>query len=518
MIYGDWNESEVAFLDATLNDSEKEFINKTAVEWSAMEREQRLYPTYHFTSPHGCLNDPNGLCYWNGYWHLFYQNNFGMGWVWAHAVSRDLVHWKHLPRAILPEVEKECYSGMILIEKDRAIAAYYGLKTGIMIAESKDPLLVRWEKLNGGNPVIPENAPDGTRYLAYDPCIWKNGDKYCLISGKYVLNEHSQTRMRDGYLFISDDLIHWEFKGNFLENDLFANPDDDLACPYFLPCGNRHLLLHFSHHSGPKIMIGDYDRVRNRFVVTGARHLTRTASHFGGLLAPSAFPHPDGDGTLLAIYNVHSHNHMPDGVYNNAFMSLPTTISVEDSGNEIYISPAKELEILRVPESRVCKTDIALTANEPYKPLDVASDTMELILEFEAKYSPMLEIRVMMSEDEREYSAIRIFRQRGASFVPAFGGKFEYGGANETVVQLGTSYSSLDADLRFPEEQAVWIAPTEKLNVRIFLDKSIIEVFVNGKAALTTRVVPMLGGKNIAIVSRGKDIILERLEAYELGL
>ena len=211
MIHGDWNRSEVEALEKLLTDEEKEFINKTAVEWSRMERKQPLYPAYHFTSPHGFLNDPNGLSYWNGYWHMFYQVNFGKGWVWAHAVSRDLVHWKHLPRAILPGVDKECFSGMVLIEKDRAIAAYYGFKTGIMIAVATDPFLVRWEKLNGGHPVIPMTLPDvDERYSSHDPCIWKNGDKYCLLSGNYLYDPQTKTRKRHSFVFESADLIHWE--------------------------------------------------------------------------------------------------------------------------------------------------------------------------------------------------------------------------------------------------------------------------------------------------------------------
>ena len=516
MIYGDFNASEKAILESLLTEEEKEFINKTAPEWSNMEKKAPLYPAYHFTSPHGFLNDPNGLCYWKGYWHLFYQNYLGKVWMWSHAVSRDLVHWKHLPRAILPEIEKDCYSGMVLIEEDRAIAAYYGVDAGIMIAVATDPFLVRWEKINGGHPVIPSTPKEsGCGYEIYDPCLWKNGDTYCLISGRYTLNEHTKTKERQGFLFESTDLVHWEFKGNFLENDIFAHPNDDLACPYFLPCGDKHLLFHFSHHSGPKMLVGNYDRARNKFTVTGGKHLTSSVSHIGGLLAPSMFPDPSADGTLKAIYNVYGVQGAPEGYYNNSIMSLPRQISLSaDDSNDIDVEPAKELELLRVPESRVLKTDLLLRANETYEPEDIRGNTLELIAEFEPQSTSFIEVRVMMSDDEKEYSAIRIYRNRGFGFSSSN----KSTETRETVVQLDTAYSSEKAVIRLPDEQRFFMKPCDKMNLRIFLDNGIIEVFVNGKVALTARVAPTKAGKRISFVSRGKDIMLEKLEAYQLSL
>lgn len=511
-----WNESELKLLGELLTSDEKEFLNTTVVEERRAQSEESHRPTYHFTAPHGRLNDPNGLCYWKGYWHLFYQNNPGTVWMWGHAVSRDLIHWKDLPRAILPGVEKECWSGMVMIEEDRAIAAYFGLGAGIMIATSNDPLLVRWEKVNGGEPIIPLTSPDGKqKYMAFDPCIWKNGDKYNLISGKFTINDHSGTRERQGYLFESADLVNWELIGTLVENDLFAYPDDDLACPYFLPCCGRHLLFHFSHHSGPKILVGDYDAKRNKFMVSGGRHLTSTSSHFGGLLAPAAFPDISGDGTLKAIYNV---CHVANPPFNYQVMSLPRSVSLSGkNNNDIDIAPAEQVELLRVPGSHKEIRDIQLKANEVYVP-DIKGDTIELIAEFEAKNVPVIEIKVMVSEDGQEYSAIRIFRQRGFTYLPAFAKDFTYRKAHESVIQLDTTFSSKSANVRIPDEQAFWIAPEDKLNVRVFLDKSIVEVFVNGKAAMAAKVSPDVDGKGIAITSRGDDLILNKLESYELNL
>ncbi len=109
-------------------------------------------PLYHFVSPEKGLNDPNGLSYWQGRWHMFYQ-----GYPpedprqhWGHAVSDDLIHWRDLPYAIYPNPEDRCYSGSTLVEEDRVIAMYHGTKLGNMVAVSSDPLLLNWEKVTDG--------------------------------------------------------------------------------------------------------------------------------------------------------------------------------------------------------------------------------------------------------------------------------------------------------------------------------------------------------------------------------
>ena len=138
-------------------------------------------PVYHFVNPEGMLNDPNGLCYWQGRYHLFYQAYppEDPRQHWGHAVSDDLVHWKDLPLAIYPGIEEKCFSGATLVEEDRVIAMYHGTRAGNMVAVSSDPLLLNWEKIPG-NPVIPMMEADvnGLPYRVHDSCIWKEKDGY----------------------------------------------------------------------------------------------------------------------------------------------------------------------------------------------------------------------------------------------------------------------------------------------------------------------------------------------------
>ncbi|MDH3650127.1 MAG: hypothetical protein OEQ53_10615, partial [Saprospiraceae bacterium] len=112
-------------------------------------------PLYHFSSPDNRLNDPNGLSYWQGRWHLFYQAypEEDPRQHWGHAVSDDLIHWRDLPFAIYPSPEYQCFSGAALVEDDRVIAMYHGTRLGNMVATSTDPLLLNWEKVTDGAPI-----------------------------------------------------------------------------------------------------------------------------------------------------------------------------------------------------------------------------------------------------------------------------------------------------------------------------------------------------------------------------
>ena len=105
-------------------------------------------PMYHFSPPENSMNDPNGLCHWQGRYHLFYQfRPKGQDRVhWGHTVSDDLVHWRDLPPALYPDKEKDCYSGQTLVETDRVVAIYHGTQSGNSIATATDPLLLNWNR------------------------------------------------------------------------------------------------------------------------------------------------------------------------------------------------------------------------------------------------------------------------------------------------------------------------------------------------------------------------------------
>ena len=191
---------------------------------------------------------------------------------------------------------------------------YHGTKVGNMIAISNDPLLLNWDKLTG-KPVIPITKPDGSSwpYTVFDPCIWIKDGIYFALSGGTLPHEPTGRRTRANFLFKSKDLATWDYLHPFIEGDKFTLIGDDGACPYFWPIGERYILLFFSHMSGGQTLIGDYDKSRDKFIVTSHHDFNFGAFGPGGLHAPSATP--DGKGNIIFSIDPNSRLAIDLGVF-----------------------------------------------------------------------------------------------------------------------------------------------------------------------------------------------------------
>ena len=185
-------------------------------------------PQFHFTPEKNWQNDPNGLVYYKGEYHMFYQHNpNGNEWGymhWGHAVSKDLVRWEHLPIAIYPDNNSNdksyctAYSGSAIVDetnilglqegKELTLVAFYtSYQCGQRIAYSNDKGRT-WKKY-AGNPVIPYDETDDAR----DPkVIWHEASK------KWVMclyrKPQNQERAKGVSFYVSENLVKWEFKSH----------------------------------------------------------------------------------------------------------------------------------------------------------------------------------------------------------------------------------------------------------------------------------------------------------------
>ena len=205
-----------------------------------------MRPKLHFTPPKGWMNDPNGLVFYKGKYHLFYQYNpYSCEWDsmhWGHAVSDDLVHWEHLPIALTPDENGDIFSGSCIVDK-RNVSGFGSEEEPALLAfyTSHHPVTKREEQCvavsNDGihftkyemNPIIPgkENTP------ARDPFVFENK-----VIGGYSLCITTEDEIR---FFHSLDLLHWEESGRFnLPSGVFRGM---IECPVVFNSNGKYILM-----------------------------------------------------------------------------------------------------------------------------------------------------------------------------------------------------------------------------------------------------------------------------------
>ena len=526
----DYTSKVPKFTFATTLEEQEEQLKKNPLLIRFRESRKKLaadphVPLYHFISPENRLNDPNGLSFWQGRWHLFYQ-----GYPpedprqhWGHAVSDDLIHWRDLPYAIYPNPEEHVFSGSALVEEDRVIAMYHGTRVGNMVAVSSDPLLLNWEKLTG-KAVIPQPKMDDP-YSVFDPCIWKKDGMYYSLSGGRRAVGPDKKYVRANFLFQSKDLVNWEYRHPFVEEDRFTQVNDDGACPYFWPIGDRHILPFYSHTSGGQYLLGDYDKARDKFFVTNHGKFNFGASGPGGVHAPSAAP--DGKEGVIIIFNINPAK--PTQGWNQ-MMSLPRRLTMIGE-NEIGIEPFGDIESLRYQHQKVGA--MTLPANKEIVLENIRGKAMEIIAEIDPKDAQMVEMNVFRSPNKEEYTRVIFQKDRGkrgytpigidvprlGPLWPDYGRKPRPKRTIASLITIESSYSSILPDVRSrgPETGPIVLESDEILKLRIFIDKSVVEVFANGKQCVAQRVYPGLKDSDgISLRAQGSEAELIAFDAWQM--
>ncbi len=293
-------------------------------------------PQFHFTTRRGWINDPNGLLYHNGEYHLFYQHNpYEREWEnmhWGHAVSRDLVHWTELDDALRPDEIGTMFSGSAVIDHDNTSGWGKGVLVAFYTAASPDrqTQCVAWSTDGGrtftkydGNPVI-DSKEKWNSVDTRDPKVfWYSPGGWWVM----VLNE------RDGHsIYTSSNLRDWTYESHttgFWEcPELFELPVD----------GNLENKLWVMYGASGTYMLGSFDG--RRFTPTHGKYLyTR-----GTIYAAQTYTGiPDGRRVQIGWGRV-SHAGMPF----NGMMLLPTelTLRTTKDGPRLFNEPVRETEQL----------------------------------------------------------------------------------------------------------------------------------------------------------------------------
>ena len=499
----------------------------------------RYRPGYHFATPEdiGRPGDPNGAFYANGRYHLMYLYDRsgitawrGKGFAWGHISSADLVHWRHHPDALLPDdYDGGIFSGGAFVDDDgTAYLTYWRVNeaaagTGIGIARSSDRHYERWEKLmvsslDGTEFGILE-APDAAgepRYLCNaDPSnIWKQDGRYYLQAGNLlVLNklgrgDDSPQQYRGDWvdLFRSSDLQQWEYVHRFYQrrpDNAWTQESEDDMCPSFLPLprsrdggppSGKHLQLFISHNMGCQYYVGRYDTESQVFLPEGHGRMSWVDNTF---FAPEALI--DGSGRQI-MWAWLTDNPAPEhadalqdgwcGVY-----GLPRVLWLGDDDRTLHLAPAPELERLRHHPQGFA--DLALDDGGATLLSGINGESCEISLRIELGSAQQVGLQVRTSPDGAETTLLYYDAAAQRLMFDATGS----GKKGRPVV----------------EQAPLALAAGEALELRVFIDRSVVEVFANDRQAITRRVFPAGDASDlIALWCRGGRAVFSAIRTWEM--
>lgn len=461
---------------------------------------QKFRPQFHFSPPANWMNDPNGMVYYEGEYHLFYQyypDDIVWGPMhWGHAVSEDLVHWENLPIALYPDEQGYIFSGSAVVDwnnssglgKDGqpaliAIYTYHfddGEKQGRVdyqtqgLAFSLDKGRT-WEKY-AGNPILKNLGIKDFR----DPKVfWFEEGEYWMMS----------LAVKDKISFYkSENLIDWEFSSHF--NPEWAAYGGVWECPDLFPLEadngeQKWCLLVSINPGGPnggsatQYFIGDFDGENFKSTSNIIKWLDHGADNYAGVTWANV---PKEDGRTLFIgwmSNWLYGQEVPTDVWRSA-MTLPRSLYLFENEDDFYIAskPIEEVKKLRKTSKKWSTSKIQLENELSEIELTPTQQDFKLVFTNEDGDEVIL---------EKSESTIRFDRSNSGNV--AFSDDFQ------------KVHEITDVDLSIK-------------HIQIFVDRSSIEFFFNnGQMVITELIFPNSPFTRLKTFGISKEVNIHQLHS-----
>jgi beta-fructofuranosidase len=449
-------------------------------------------PVYHLSPGQGWMNDPNGLIQFQGSYHAFYQHYpHAPEWGpmhWGHAVSRDLVHWEHLPIALYPDRDYEtgCFSGSAVDNNGELTLIYTAHHDGRSPRETQclalSPDGVRFVKYEH-NPVIPA-PPAGYSEDFRDPYVFRRGKDWRLLAGC----------ARDGrggvLLYKSPDLRRWECLGLFCCSD--GSQGTMWECPGFFELDGRWTLLCSPiNMEGAKCIFitGQADFEEPAF----KQERWRNADYGREFYAPQVFQDDRGRWILIGWMDMWK-GEFPtrkDG-WAGAF-TFPRELFLKNG--VVCQRPVEELALLRKKE--LFAGNLNLSPDKKDRLPNITGDCMEIVFTIPAApaRNTVLKLLLRASADRKERTLLQ--------WDPG-----------SRVFTLDKEQSGMGGSekIRVPWEE------DGDMEVQILIDRSSVEVFLfGGKYAVTSRIYPQPSSIYYDIFTEGSGLSIRALRVMELG-
>ena len=473
---------------------------------------EKYRPAYHHTPLYGWMNDPNGMVYKDGVWHLCYQwNPFGSKWqnmTWGHSSSRDLIHWEHHEPTLLPDGLGTIFSGSSAVDvansagfgKDAVVTLYTSAATSQIqsLAYSTDGgyKFSTYE----GNPVLPFESE------ARDPNMWWNNEtkQWTLVLAHAL--EHEML------IFTSPDLKQWTLQSSFGKG--LGAQDGVWECPdlFELPVANTNVkkwvLVCNINPGGPfggsatQYFVGDFDGKTFKVDVDAAGNVPTKWMDFGKdhYATVSWSDAPDGRRTVIGwMSNWQYATEVPTLQYRSA-NTLPREMGLFEEKGQYYVSstPSPELTALRGDLTHQAKR--VSVSNKPHNiTLPRANDGIcEILMEVDARGADSL-VMTLSNKAKEEAKLIYHVYKSELSFDR-------------------TRSGLVDFSQDFP---AVTVAPTfsskGKVKLRLFIDRSSMELFEqDGRFAMTNLVFPTSPYTTLSLESAGGKAKVTNLQVYSI--
>lgn len=474
---------------------------------------EKYRPAFHHTPRYGWMNDPNGMFYKDGRWHLYYQYNpYGSKWqnmTWGHSVSDDLVNWEHLPEAIRPNGLGSVFSGSCAVDHDNTagfgsdavIALYTSAGTSQMqsLASSTDDGLTF--NIYPSNPVLTLESE------ARDPKVfWNDSTKEWNMILAHALDHEM-------LIFSSPDMKSWTLQSSFGKG--LGAQGGVWECPdlFELPVAGtdekKWVLLCNINPDGPfggsgtQYFVGDFDGKTFKADTDAAGNVSTKwldygKDHYATVTWSDA---PGGRRVALGwMSNWQYAADVPTMQFRSA-NTLPREMGLfRAPDGEVYASsaPSPELEALRGKlAAKVKKTTVGRKARSFALPSENGG-ICEIMLEIDASKASMVNLALSNNQGEKVM--------------------MQYDTSAATLSFDRTESGITDFSEGFP---AVTVTPTHeasgRIALRIFVDRSSMEVFGNdGEFVMTNLVFPRTPYTALSVSAEGGNAKVENLRIYSL--
>lgn len=467
---------------------------------------EKFRPLYHFTPAYGWMNDPNGMVYKDGEYHLFYQHNpYGSKWGnmhWGHAISKDLVNWEHRPDAISPDALGTIFSGSAVVDKDNTAGFGAGAIVAIYTSNSDRQVQgIAYSTDNGrsftkykNNPVLVSTEKDFR-----DPKVfWYEPTKRWIM----VLAVGQEMQ-----IFSSPNLKEWTKESSFGKGQ--GAHGNVWECPdlFELPVegtNEKKWVMLCSLGDGPfgdsatQYFVGSFNG--KEFICDKQPQVTKWMDwgkdHYATVTWSNA---PENRRIALAwMSNWQYANDVPTSQYRSP-NSVPRDLSLFTVDGETYLKSAPSPELLK------------LRGDSKRSSFSVSKS--RTISNFVPGNEGAYEIELTFKNRDAEVIGFRLFNDKGEEV------DMQYDMNTKRFSMDRRKSGNVSFNENFPMLTWTAINGEKEMKLRLFIDKSSIEAFGNGgRFAMTNQVFPSEPYNNISFYSKGGSYKVDSFVVYKLQL